>query len=120
PRADAEMLNYPDERLAPFGETQCGLSAGQASEQGGIWQSGNGPAADDASNVYFSSGNGSFTLDHQGSNFGSSVIKLRLAAQELTPVDWFSPFWNHWAQAPDPNRSNMLQAGDGDIGSSGP
>lgn len=39
----------------------------------GIWQAGNGAAADDDGNVYVMTGNGRFV---QGQQFGSNFVKL--------------------------------------------
>ncbi|WP_373527258.1 Calx-beta domain-containing protein, partial [Nostoc sp.] len=71
---------------------------------GGIWQAGNGLAADDSGNVYLSSGNGTFKSD--GSNLGTSVVKL---SSNLTPIDWFTPY-----------NYQILNALDDDLGSGGP
>ena len=70
---------------------------------GGIWQAGQGLTVDDGGNVYFSSGNGSFTAD--GANTGNSFVKL---SSGLTQLDWFTPF-----------NSNNLNAQDADLGSAG-
>lgn len=74
---------------------------------GGVWQAGNGPAADDDGNVYFITGNGGFD---PGQRFGSNFVKL---SPDLDPqnVDWFAP-WNVWFLN-DGNR-------DIDLGASGP
>jgi hypothetical protein len=71
--------------------------------QGGIWMAGQGPAADSANNVYFTTGNGSFNSD--GSALGDSFVKLR---PDLTLADWFSP-----------NDNSTLNFWDWDVGSSG-
>jgi hypothetical protein len=72
---------------------------------GGVWQAGNGPAADADGNVYIMTGNGSF---EPGLRFGSNFVKL---SPDLDPLDWFAP-WNVW----------FLNAGnrDIDLGASGP
>ena len=48
---------------------------------GGIWQSGQGPAADVDGNVYLMTGNGTFDADTDGRNYGDSFVKLRLEGQ---------------------------------------
>jgi outer membrane protein assembly factor BamB len=73
-------------------------------EMGGIWQAGNGPAADGEGNLYVMTGNGSF--DPDGKQFGSTFLKL---SPDLTVLDWFAP-----ATVGD---LNLL---DVDLGSSGP
>ncbi len=73
--------------------------------KGGIWQAGNGPAADPDGNVYVMTGNGSFEADQQ---YGSNFVKL---SPTLKVVDWFAP-WD----------VNLLNSDplDIDLGSSGP
>jgi uncharacterized protein (TIGR03437 family) len=71
-------------------------------EGAGIWQSGQGLAADD-NGIYFLTGNGSFSLD--ASAVGDSFVKLDF---DLKLKDWFSPFNNA-----------DLDAADQDLGSSG-
>jgi hypothetical protein len=55
---------------------------------GGIWMSGEGPAADAAGNVYVATGNGSFDGHTE---FGDSVLKLKLDGGRLNILDWFTP-----------------------------
>ena len=74
-------------------------------EMGGIWQAGNGPAADAQGNLYVMTGNGSFDPDGR-KQYGSTFLKL---SPELTPLDWFAPA--------SVNALNLL---DIDLGSSGP
>jgi len=71
--------------------------------EGGIWQAGNGPAADGDGNIYIMTGNGAFAADQR---YGSSFVKLN---PELRVVDWFTP-WNQ----------EFLSLEDVDLGSSGP
>jgi hypothetical protein len=71
----------------------------------GIWQSGQGPSADAAGNVYVATGNGSFNGDSGGRNRGNSFIKL---TSNLSVLDWFTPY----------NQSS-LNAADNDLGSAG-
>jgi hypothetical protein len=58
---------------------------------GGIWQSGQGPAADIEGNIYLITGNGTFDANHNGSNYGDSVVKLRLEGPSLVVKDYFTP-----------------------------
>ncbi len=55
----------------------------------GIWQSGGGVAADSAGNVYFATGNGTFTIDAGGVDYGDSFVKLTRAG---AVADYFTPF----------------------------
>ncbi|MCC3767345.1 hypothetical protein [Streptomyces sp. UNOC14_S4] len=73
-------------------------------ERGGVWQAGQGLAADDHGNVYFMTGNGGFHED--GSELGDAVVKL---TPDLALADWFSPF----------NNADLDRA-DADLGSAGP
>jgi uncharacterized protein (TIGR03437 family) len=72
--------------------------------EGAIWQSGRGPAADAAGNIYVVSSNGDSDFT---SNFSQSVLKLDPA--QLTVSDWFAPF-----------NFQVLSDGDEDLGTSGP
>ncbi len=72
-------------------------------QEGGIWQGGQGPAADSQGNLYLLTGNGSFSPD--GSALGSSFVKLN---PNLSLADWFCPY-NHYE----------LNEQDCDLGSSG-
>jgi outer membrane protein assembly factor BamB len=73
---------------------------------GGIWQSGRGPAVDAAGNIYFETGNG----DWDGRrNFGTSLVKLRLAGDAFVLDDYFTP-----------SDFQQLNDRDVDLGSTGP
>lgn len=73
---------------------------------GGIWMSGGGVASDSSSNLYFSTGNGSWDGT---ANFGDSIVKLGLPSGGSFPKsDYFTPF----------NQSS-LSGGDTDLGSGG-
>jgi hypothetical protein len=74
--------------------------------QGGIWQSGEGPAGDSAGNVYITTGNGYWDLNSGGRNYSDSVLKFR---PPLSVADWFTPF-----------NQSLLDAKDWDLGSTGP
>ena len=73
---------------------------------GGIWQSGQGLAADASGNIYAVTGNGTFDASTGGSDFGDSFIKLSPSAALL---DWFTPF-----------NQSTLDSKDQDLGIQGP
>jgi hypothetical protein len=73
--------------------------------QGGIWQSGRGPAVDSNGRVYFEVGNGGWD---GRANFGSSVIKLNVRNGAVLE-DYFTP--GDYAD---------LNDRDADLGSTGP
>ncbi|HZP83263.1 MAG TPA: chitobiase/beta-hexosaminidase C-terminal domain-containing protein, partial [Chthonomonadaceae bacterium] len=78
--------------------------------QGGIWMSGQGPAADADGHLYLMTGNGSFNADQTtGRDYGDSFLKLRLEDSTFQVLDSFTPY-----------NQAVLSAGDTDLGSSGP
>jgi len=81
---------------------------GDKDGEGGIWQAGNGPAADTQGNLYVMTGNGAFDANHELVNpkYGSSFIRL---TGQLKVHDWFTP-----------SNYKRLSHDDVDIGSSGP
>ena len=77
---------------------------------GGIWQSGQGPAADDTGHLYLVTGNGSFSADQPGgSDYGNSFVKLKLDGGAFKVEDYFTPCNQKW-----------LDEKDLDFGSAGP
>jgi hypothetical protein len=74
--------------------------------QGAIWQSGAGPAADSSGNVYVETANGEFDAGSGGNNYSDSVVKLSATGSVL---DYFTPF-----------NESVLNTGDVDLGSTGP
>jgi len=60
-----------------------------ASRNGGIWQGGQGPAADSEGNIYLQTGDGEFDAGRQ--LYGNSLLKLRLGNQDLAVADYFTP-----------------------------
>ena len=73
---------------------------------GGIWQSGRGPAVDAEGNIYYETGNGDWDGVH---NFGESLVKLRVGPSGFEVADFYTP-----ADYADLNQK------DADFGSSGP
>jgi hypothetical protein len=76
---------------------------------GGIWQSGQAPAADDAGNVYVMTANGSFDGNNNPQNLGNSFVKLRLESTGFVVRDFFTPC-----------NFGFLNSLDLDLGSGGP
>ena len=56
--------------------------------RGGVWQSGNGIAADNAGYVYASTGDGPFDADTGGRDYADSLLKMD---GNLNIVDYFTP-----------------------------
>jgi outer membrane protein assembly factor BamB len=91
------------------------------SQGGGIWQAGQGPAADANGFIYLMTGNGGYDGK---TDFSESLVKLKYtppasatAKGSLTIVDWFTPF-------KDAARAKVTGNGydfhDQDLGSAGP
>jgi hypothetical protein len=84
-------------------------------EEGAVWQSGAGPAADDQGNIYLMVANGSFDtkLNAKGfpsrGDFGNSFLKISTAGGRLAVADYFTMF--------DVEAEN---ASDCDLGAGGP
>jgi len=77
---------------------------------GGIWQSGQGPAADADGNIYVMTGNGNFDTNANGRvNFGNSIVKLKLEGASFVVKDFFTPC-----------NQDFLNRIDLDLGSGGP
>jgi outer membrane protein assembly factor BamB len=76
---------------------------------GGIWQSGQAPAADSAGNIYVMTANGTFDGNSNAQNLGNSFVKLRLEGSNLVVKDFFTPC-----------NFQFLNGSDLDLGSGGP
>ncbi len=59
---------------------------------GGIWESGDGPAADGAGNLYVAVSNGDFTANTGGRDYGDSMLRLVPSGGTLQVADSFTPF----------------------------
>jgi len=81
-----------------------GANAGE----GAIWMSGNGLCVDAETNLYFMTGNGSFSQNTNGGDYADSFVKLSTASDKLAVADYFTPF----------NQAS-LQSNDVDLGSGG-
>jgi len=60
--------------------------------EGGIWQSGDGIAADANGNLFVVTSNGTFDASTGGVDYGDSVLKLNAANGVLAIADSFTPF----------------------------
>lgn len=79
---------------------------------GGIWMSGQAPAADDEGNLYITVGNGAVGTQANRSdvvNRGESMLKLTPEGTTMRVASWFTP--HNWAD---------LESTDNDFGNSGP
>jgi hypothetical protein len=74
-------------------------------EGGGIWQSGDGLAADASGNLFFVTGDGTFDANTGGTNYGDSIVKISPGG---TVLDYFTP-----------HDQAAMNAGDLDLGSGG-
>jgi hypothetical protein len=81
-----------------------GIHAGE----GGIWMSGAGLCVDGDNQIYLTTGNGSFSANTNGGDYGDCFVKLS-TTNGLTVLDYFAP----WNQA-------SMALGDKDLGSGGP
>ena len=89
----------PNASVAAFGANAA---------EGGIWQGGGGICVDTSNNLYFETGNGSFSANTNGGDYADTILKLS-TTNGLSVADYFTPF----DQA-------TLAAQDIDLGSCGP
>ena len=84
------IIAFDPGTLAQTGEVFCTTPMGN---EGGIWMSGEAPAVDDAGNLYFMTGNGSFNGDTTSppTDFSTCFVKL---TPSLQVASWFSPYNN--------------------------
>ncbi len=86
----------------------------------GIWQAGQGPAADEHNSIYVMTGNYGETVPLKKGDFAESLVKIEysLAADgtgKLAPVAWFTPFHDV-----DRRKTDEDDFRDYDLGSAGP
>lgn len=72
----------------------------------GIWMSNGGPAVDASGDIYFTTGNGDFTANTGGADYGDTIMKLSPSG---TVLDYFTP-----------HDQSSMEANDLDLSSAGP
>ncbi len=88
-------------------QQQAIISITPNGNEGGVWSAGQGPVADAAGNVYIMTGNGDFTANSGGRDYGDSFLKF--TGSSLAVGDYFTP-----------QNQGALDAGNTDLGSGGP
>ncbi len=81
------MIAYNETTLTQVGAL-CLTANG---DQGGIWQSGDGPAADTLGNIFLMTGNGTFDANTGGSDYGMSYVKIS-TNKKMGVIDYFTPY----------------------------
>ncbi len=99
PLANSVFATTPNASSNAFG-----VNAGE----GALWMGGDGPCVDASGNLYFMSGNGSFSANTNGGDYGDSFVKLS-TSNGFAVVDYFSP-----------SNAASLAINDEDLGSGGP
>ena len=83
------LMSFNQSTLAPtgvFADTPNG-------EEGGIWGSGSGPAADANGSIYAGTGNGIFDANSGGIDYGDSVLRFTWSpASGIAVADYFTPW----------------------------
>ncbi len=90
-------------------EQRAVLNVTPDGDQGGIWASDTGLAADSQGNVYVPTANGTFDASSGGRDYGDSVLKLAIDGSSIVIRDYFTPY----------DQARLSEA-DADLGSSGP
>lgn len=80
---------------------------GPNAAEGAIWMGGNGLSVDANTNLYFETGNGSFSANTNGGDYSDSFMRLS-TTNKLAVADYFTPF----------NQANLASV-DEDLGSGG-
>ncbi len=77
---------------------------------GGFWASGSGAAADSSGSIYVPTGNGDFTGNSGGTDFGDSILRLNWSSvtRSFTLADYFTP-WDE--QTLDLNDNDVASGG---------
>ena len=82
------VFSYDAHTLAQTGVFNTAPNIGY----GGIWMTGNGPAADTNGAIYLNTGNGTFDANTGGSDYGDSILKLTNGPGVLKLADYFTPY----------------------------
>jgi len=61
-------------------------------EEGGFWGSGAGPAADANGVIYTATGNGDFSANVGGVDYGDTVLRLNWSLSGISVADYFTPW----------------------------
>lgn len=61
-------------------------------EEGGFWAGGSGPAADANGYIFIPTGNGDFTANAGGIDYGDSVLRLHWSSTGFNIADYFTPW----------------------------
>ncbi len=99
-----QLTNYVFATTPNATTNDFGTNAGE----GALWMGGNGFCVDAASNLYFEVGNGSFSANTNGGDYGDSFVKLS-TSNMFAVADYFTPS----------NQASMA-LNDLDLGSGGP
>jgi hypothetical protein len=86
---------------------KAAINVSPDADDGGIWASDTGIAADREGNVYAATGNGRFDASQGGRDYGDTLLKLD--GRNLGVADYFTPF-----------NADQLNREDNDLGSGGP
>ena len=98
------VMAYDEQSLRQLAAFNTSPEAGES----GIWASDTGLAADGQGNVFAATGNGEYTRDRGGRDYGDTVLKLRIEGGRLAVADSFTP-----------HDQRSLNAHDADLGSGG-
>jgi uncharacterized repeat protein (TIGR03806 family) len=82
---------------------------GPHAAEGALWMGGSGLCVDANNNLYYEVGNGSFSANTGGGDYGDSFMRLSTSNGQFTVADYFTPY-----------NQAALQAADADLGSGGP
>ncbi len=77
-------------------------------EDGGIWMSGTGIAADASGNLFLATGNGTFETSGSPVDFGDSIMKMTFSGSTFNVIDYFTPYDEQY-----------MDGNDADLGSGG-